>query len=363
MPASPPAQRRNFILLLSGAAVFGFGWAMPNVTRVPFINWLGMSNQVYGMIGAAWSLCLIGNLLVPWLSRRYPRKKWFQFWLTMPYIACDLLLGVSVLLAMWTSSREWLMPVAIGVLVFWPLAAGWTLIPQSEFIANCIAKPEIGRFVSWQQALAGAMGLAGSAAITAVLASTAAPARYAVAFLVAYGIALAACLLPLFAVETPSPQPPPEPFWRPAWEAVRSDARFRRLLGAAMTLWLVALFPSQFMLLLAVREWGSPDWYASAAVTVQSAAMLAGAALAGWLGQRLDPGRAAAFCFLALPLSLALGAWPVSPEFRQDTFQGQYEIRAGQYAVPPEPQPVPRSGDSFRVEQLRGGTDLCLEFN
>jgi MFS family permease len=358
-------SRRNFILLLTGAAVFGFGWAMPNVTRVPFINWLGMSNRVYGLIGAAWGLCLIGNFLCPWLSRRYPRKKWFQFLMMMPYIASDLLLGVCVLVAMWSGSSAWLMPATIALLIFWPFAAGWTLVPQSEFIANCIPKSDIGKFVSLQQTLAGLMGLLGSAAITGVMAKVGVPSRYAVAFLVAYAIALTACIIPLFARETPSPSPPPEPFWKPAWQAVRHDSRFRRMLGAAMILWLVALFPSQFMLLLAVREWGSPDWYASAAVTAQSAAMMGGAALAGFLGQKFTYGRAVLICNLALPLSLLMGAWPLSSEFRADTFTGQYSIRDGHFFISSHSasKAAPESGNSFRVLKLEGGPQLIIVFS
>ncbi|MCU0771601.1 MAG: hypothetical protein MUE94_07510 [Verrucomicrobia bacterium] len=358
------ASRRNFILLLAGASVFSFGWAMPGVTRVPYVNWLGMSNQTYGLLGSAWALCLIGNFLAPWLSRRFPRKKWLQFLVAMPYLGADLLLGLCVVVALWTHSFAWLLPATIGLLIFWPLAAGWTLGPQSEYIANCIPKSHIGRFISLQQSMAGLLGLAGAGAITWVISAVGVPARYAVAFLAAYALALSGTVLSLFARETPAPSPPVEPFWKPALHAVRTHPRFRSLLGAALVLWMAALLPSQFIQLLGIREWGCPDWVASAAATVQSLAMLCGAALAGFLGQRFGYPRAILACFAALPLGLVLAAWPVSAAFRADTFTGAYTASSGQFAATSgEGETADRSGDSFCVLSLEGGRSLVIRFN
>jgi MFS family permease len=356
-----PVGRRNFALLMVGAAVFNFGWAMPGVTRAPFINWLGMSNKMYGLIGSSWSLCMIGSFLFPWLSRRYPRKKWYQFVLTMPYLAADLTLGLAIVIAMATHSYDWLKPLTIGVLLFWPFAAGWTNGPQSEYIANCIPQSHIGRFVSMQQFSVGVVGLAGSAAITVLMTMVGVPARYALAFLLAYGLALVASIIPLFAHETPSPSPPLEPFWKPAARAVRHDGRFRNFLGAAMLLWMAVLVPQQFIPLLAIREWGTPDWVASSAATVQCGAMLLGAALAGLLGQKSTYGKALIICMLALPVAMAIGACPVSKDFRGDTFETTFGVTEKGVLVA---DAASHAAGAFRVEQARGeGNDLVIGFN
>lgn len=356
-----PVDRRNFALLMIGAAVFNFGWVMQSVTRAPFINWLGMSNKTYGLIGSSWSLCMIGSFLFPWLSRRYPRKKWFQFVVTMPYLAADLAIGLAIVVAMATNSYDWLMPVTIGALFFWPFAAGWTCGPQSEYIANCIPQSHIGRFVSMQQFCAGAVGLGGSAVITWLMTKFGMPTRYALAFLLAYGLALVASIIPLFARETPSPSPPPEPFWHLAAHAVRRDQRFRNFLWVAMVLWMTVLIPQNFIPLLAIREWGTPDWVASSAAMVQCAAMPLGAGLAGLIGQKAGYGKSLVVCMMALPMAMAIGACPVSKAFRGDTFETTFVVTENGVLVA---DPAGHSAGAFRVEQVRGnGHDLAIGFN
>ncbi|MHB9035411.1 MAG: hypothetical protein ACYC64_02000 [Armatimonadota bacterium] len=363
-PKLDPVSRRNFILLMIGMTVYHSAWMMQSVTRAPLVNWLGMSELVYGMLGSAWSLTMIGSFLFPWLSRRYPRKKWFQFVITMPYLAADLALGLAIVIAITTGSHQWLLPVTIGIMVFWPFAAGWTLGPQSEYIANCIPKTHIGRFVSMQQVCVGLLSVGMSAVITVIMSVMDVPARYAAACLVAYGIALIALVVPLFAHETPSPTPPPEPFWKPAVHAVRNDNIFKRMLGAGVVVWMAVLIPQNFIPMLAIREWGAPDWIATSAVTIQSGAMMAGAALAGLLGQRFTYARAVVLCAMVLPVIMSVGAWPVSSAFRSSSFEGAYEVRSGRVIVESSPRVNAESAGGFRVDELReNGKNLIVRFN
>ncbi|MCL5103265.1 MAG: MFS transporter [Armatimonadetes bacterium] len=362
-----PVRRRNFILLMIGMTVYQSSWYMQSVTRAPLINWLGMSNAVYGLIGSAWSLCMIGNFLFPWLSRRYPRKKWYQFVLTMPYLSSDLVLGLAILAAMMAGSHEWLLPLTIGIMIYCPFAAGWTLGPQSEYIANCIPKSHMGRYVSMQQVCVGLVSLAGSVAVTVIMNIIGVPARYAFTCLFAYGIGLAALTVSLFARETPSPSPPPEAFWKPAVYSVRHDRVFRGMLGAGMLLWMAGLLPQNFIPLLAIREWGSPDWIATSAVTIQSGAMILGAALTGLLGQRFTYARAVLVGTIAIPIAMIIGAWPVSSEFRSSSFEQSYKVMSGRVSVESSLSESPKSSNAFRVLGVsasdRNGNELIVQFS
>lgn len=323
-----PWLNRNFLLLVLGMSVFQFGWAIPPIVRMPFLNWLGMSNAMIGLTGGAWLLSLIGNLLCPSLSRRFVRKKWFQFFVTIPYLCTDLLIGVAILLAFWRQDYTWLMPVTLILLFLWPFAAGWTVVPQSEYIANCIDKKQISLFVSAQQFGGALMGVAGATMMTYFISKFGTPVRYAFGFLFAFAIAFAAILIPLFAKENPVPQPPAEPFWRPAFNAAKNDTVFLTFLVTIFIIWFVVQVPFNFISLYAVREFGMPDEIAGVYGTAYTGATMGGSFLVGWLSRSKGLLTALIYSLFFFLFSMGILVLPLSGEMKQDCLVQNWSITA-----------------------------------
>jgi MFS family permease len=324
-------ERRNFFLLVAGASIMNFGWVIPGIIRMPYFNWLGMSNAVIGLTGLAWGLCIIGNFLSPSLSRHFPRKKWFQFFITMPYLGIDLCFGITIIIAIWTKNYSWLLPCSVVLAFLWPLMAGWTAGPLSEYIANCVSKQNISKFVTAQQFGGAVMGFAGAAMMTYLMEYFDMPLRYAFGFLFAYAIAVIANIIPLFAKETPSPQPPAEPFWMPAINAVRNDPRFLRFLAVEFFLSCLVLFPQLFVPLYAVRELGMADQVAASYWTAYTAATMFGALLAGWISVRLGFLKAIYTMAAFFLLSMILLVWPQSRAMQADTFSMKWTLESNSF--------------------------------
>jgi MFS family permease len=362
------SDNRNFWLLVVGTSIFQFGWAMPTIVRIPYFNWLGMSNSQIGLTGVAWGLCIIGNFFCPALSRHFPRKKWFQFFITLPYLLADFGFGLSIVIAYQTNNYGWLIPVSLFLAFLWPFAAGWYVVPLSEYTANCISKSRIGNYVTTYQFGGAVMGFAGSLLMTYLMGHLGTPHRYAFGFLCAFGIAFLANMLPLLAHETPSPQPPPESFWKPAVNAVRHDKGFSRFLIVAFILWLVVLFPQLFMQMFAIREMGMPDQIAAVWASVYTGATMIGAALTG-LGNRMwgyvNSLLAAALCFV---FAMGIYSLPWSAELQEDSYICSWTVQAGNVIAQEGNQRTATENTSFVItgSQLirsKDTLDLQLQFN
>ena len=278
-------QRRNFILFSVWAGVFALGWAMPNIVRAPYLNWLQVSERTIGTIGSFSFMSLFGLVFAPSISRRFVRKKWLQFFMSMPYFLSDLSVGICILIAMAIGPGPWLVYFSVVCFASWPFMAGWGNIPYQEYTANCISKDNIGAFVGVSQIIGPLMGLLGSAVMTGLLFYFDVPLRYAIAFVVAYLFAQFAISLSLFAHEAPVPQPPKAPFWHPMVNAVK-DPTFRKLLYVVGAGTIIMFFPFQFIAFLAIREWTMPDWIAGVFATVVMGANTVGAGSAAWIGKK-----------------------------------------------------------------------------
>jgi hypothetical protein len=190
-------------------------------------------------------------------------------------------------------------------LTLWPFVTGWAVIPNQEFVLNCISKERIGTFVGVSQMVSPILALIGASFMTFLVAYYDVPLRYAMAFILAYLLAQLASVFPLFTYETPSPQPPlTEPFWKPMYTAVSHDRTFQLLLGIIFLLYLLINFPLTFIPLLAIREWHMPDWVAAGYATIFSGAMVLGAAGVSWVARKTNYTKTLTISLAFLPLAL-----------------------------------------------------------
>jgi hypothetical protein len=100
--------RRNMTACILLDTIFMTGWADLVLVGGPLLVYLNASNRVMGLINGAMFAGLFGMIVSPWISRRFPVKKWYLFIVNVPY----------------------LFPIAVMSIVLFPLLI-WLLKPLS----------------------------------------------------------------------------------------------------------------------------------------------------------------------------------------------------------------------------------------
>ena len=320
-------QMRNFLLLVMGSSIFNFGWAMMGTINTPYFNWLNLKESTIGFIGSLSFLALFGQILSPWISRHFVRKKFLSVFCGLPYLWSALAVGIGIFLAMHANDYSWLTTYSIICFIAWPFFGGWGAIPAQEYQANCISKERIGTFVGTSQILGPLLGLAGSLTMNGLMVWVGVPTRYALAFLLAYLLAQLGALGSLFAKETPAPAPPREPFWHPMRDAFTNDKVFRKLLLVAFLAFGALMFTYNFIPLLAIREWGMPDWVAGVYYTVLMGAQTVGGLIATWLGRkRFGYSNVIKIAFIVFLVSFIPLIIPQTRMAKEDVYHGQWVL-------------------------------------
>ena len=343
-------QLRNFLLLVMGSSIFNFGWAMMGTINTPYFNWLNLKESTIGFIGSLSFLALFGQILSPWISRHFVRKKFLSVFCGLPYLWSALAVGIGIFWAMHANDYSWLTTYSIICFVAWPFFGGWGAIPAQEYQANCISKERIGTFVGTSQVLGPLLGLAGSLTMNGLMVWVGVPARYALAFLLAYLLAQVGALGSLFAKETPAPAPPREPFWHPMRDAFTKDKVFRKLLLVAFLGFGFLMFTYNFIPLLAIREWGMPDWVAGVYYTVLMGAQTVGGLIATWLGRkRFGYSNVIKIAFIIFLVSFIPLIIPQSRTAKQDVYHGQCMLSKEMKIIGDQRGPDRKDELSFRI--------------
>jgi MFS family permease len=296
-------QTRNILLLVLQAGVFSFGWMALGVVQTPLYNWMHLKNSTIGFLGSVSYVSVIGLMLSPLISKRFQRKKILAFLLLLPCLWSCGAVGVAILLSM-HFGHSWLPLAVITCTMLWPFFSGWANIPAQEYIANCISKENIGTFVGIAQLVAPLLGLLGGTVLTFLATRMGVPQWYAMGFLMAFLLAQISGIVALFAHETQTPPVRREPFWRPALDAFSADKIFRRLLVVSAVVSGVVWLPYTFIPLLAIREWGYPDWFVGIRYTVFMGAGSLGAFLTTVIGRRFGYVIALKIAIIILAISL-----------------------------------------------------------
>ena len=281
-------QKRNFVLFTFWTGIFTLGWAMPGIVRVSVFELAGCERESCGDDWLTVVNVHVGLITGPAISRRYTRKKWLQFLLSMPSFLSEperrnCHFGVD-------ANRRW--PLGYQRLrgLFRAMAVRGGMGRRA--VSGIYSKLHIARAhrrsrggVTDCRAAVGAARLgvydvsdgafAGSIQICSSLYSGLCSGAGG-------GVTITVCARDAHRAAAC------KPFWRPAVMAMR-DARFKRLVIIASMCQFVVMFPYAFIPFLAIREWAMPDWVAGVYMTVLMGSNMARSrrGYLGWAQERL----------------------------------------------------------------------------
>ncbi len=224
--------RHNMRYCIMLDAIWSTGWADFQLALQPLLVYLGASNTVIGLITGATIAGLIGLFISPWITRRYPIKKWYLFAVNIPYLAPLGISGAAIVASRHLGlSNDWLVMFILVMMLAHQFFAGFVALPHQEYIAACIPMSHRGRF-SGISASAGSLAAIGSAAIGGwILTHYARPMSFGYLFLMTWVICQGGYVFALMAREKPTPvEKSPRPWSKVMLKAAWDDKPYLRVL-------------------------------------------------------------------------------------------------------------------------------------
>ena len=284
--------RFNFTVNVLDGAFFGMGLGFASyVTVIPlFVASLTHSSVLIGLIA---SLHMIGwqlpQLLTSNRVARLRRYKPMVVLMTLNERVPFFFLAI-VALAVPTLGRDLALVLAFILIVWQAMGGGFTGTAWQSMIAKIMPTDWRGTFYGMQSAAANLLSSGGAVIAGIVLKTIAAPANFALCFLLA-GFAMLISFG--FLASTREPEAPaarevsrtPREFWRSLIEIMRKDGNFRIFIGARI-LSQVASVGLAFFTVYAVRHFRMDAGTAGLLTGVLLLAQMVASPVFGWLGDR-----------------------------------------------------------------------------
>lgn len=304
----PADVRRNMLSLVSLEILFTVGAADLAIALDPLLVYLGASNTLIGLVKSAVFVSLLGLVVTPYLSRRFPRKRPLVFLTHIPYIGAWGLLGLSVLLSERLGLQGGLLYIVAGLWVLQHFLGGFVSLPIQEYIAACIPTRYRGRFTGLSLGIGGIASIGSAAIATLIIARLSKPESFGWCFVYCWFFAQGSMLLMFFAREQPAPvEKQPAPWSAAMFVAAHKDTAFVKYL--VFTFLNCALFGPvwSFLPVYGMKELGMPATSSGLLqIVIMATRMVVGAA-GGVLVDRLGPRRV----LPVLPLIAAVSVLPV----------------------------------------------------
>ena len=248
MPDADIRHNLKAIVLLD--VIWAMGAKDIQLAMKPLLVYLGASNFLIGVITHQRWVALIGMFLTPWITRRFPRKKWYLFLVNVPYIAAMGILGFVVLESrrmdlihnIWSIKLN--LPLGLGVDLTLPFLlmfagamaimhqffAGFVALPHNEYIAACVPMSHRGRYSGYSHAFGLVMAFGTASLGKWIIQSIPKPMCFGYLFLMAWGIWQSGYVMALFAREKPTPvEKSPKPWSRAMLSAAWNDKGYLRV--------------------------------------------------------------------------------------------------------------------------------------
>ena len=224
----PNIIRRNMFCCVLMDSGWGMGWTGVMIALTPLLVFLGASNTTIGMVTGASLAAIPGQLITPFITRRFPYKKWYFLIINTPYLFPIAVVGVVVIFSgnLGTSNSSLLFLVASLMLFHW-FFGGFLALPHMEFIVACIPPTHRGRFTGLINAVGSGFGLAATPLAGIVLATMAEPYSYGYVFLFGWVFMQGFYVAAIFAKETRTPvEKSPKPWSKAMIKAFWDDKNY-----------------------------------------------------------------------------------------------------------------------------------------
>jgi hypothetical protein len=300
--------RRNMLFCILLDTIWLTGYTDFQLALQPLLVYLHASNKVIAFVfGATW-LALPGMFITPWITRRFPIKKWYLFVVNMPYMGSVGIAGLLVVLSRQLDiSDVTLMLVVVGSVLAQNFFAGFVALPHQEYVAACIPASHRGRYSGLSVSL-GAVFSVGSTAIAGViLYKLAKPMSFGYLFLMTWVICQGGYWFAVFAKERPTPvEASPKPWSKGMLQAFWNDKPFVRFL-IAWAIPSVTYGPiGAFTMIYGMKVLHMPAYTVATVGVVALIVRAAGAAPSGVIVDRLGAKRMLSIYPLAIGLNFAM---------------------------------------------------------
>lgn len=203
---TPETIRHNMKVMIFLEAIYATGFADLQMTLQPLLDYLGASYKVAGFVtGITWP-ALLGCFLTPYITRRFPYKKWLYVSISVAYSLLILLLGVGLVLTPhWHPSARTALIFTVVCFFFYYVIFGFTALPHMEDLANCLPVNYRGRMFGISLTI-GSLGSVGIISLSMVLLKVfAEPVNYGYCFLLTSVLWIAGFGFSALAREVPTP--------------------------------------------------------------------------------------------------------------------------------------------------------------
>ena len=299
----------NMKVLVLLDAIFFTGAADLGVVVGPLYVWLGMSNTFIGILSGATFAGLLGVFISPWISRRFPVKKYYMLVAHVPYLLTWLLSGLALIFADRLGfDRNDLMWMIFGLGLANAFLGGFVTLPHQEYVAACIPMSYRGRYTGYSFTVGGILSVGSAALGGYILKVVEKPFAFGWLYVFCWAFCQGGYLLGLFGREERTPvEKSPHAWSKEMFKAFWNDKPFIRLL-VVFTLYNLCVGPMfPFYSIYGFKELKMAAAASAALAIVGTIVRSLTSTPAGLIVDKLGPRRVYAFSpLLAIPAALVM---------------------------------------------------------
>lgn len=299
--------RRNMMSLVLLETTFWTGSADINLALQPLLVFLGASNTMIGYVNGAVFMGLIGVVLSPWITRRFPFKKWYLFGGNVPYLTAIAAMGVLAILNQSLGmNKTTLLYWVFGLYLTHWFFGGFVTLPCTEYIAACIPMSHRGRLTGYAYSAAGGTAIGAAFLGKHILKVVPKPASFGYVLLLGWVICQLGYACMLFAKETKTPvEKSPPPYSRAMFTALLKDKAYVSLL-VLYFLYTTCFYTTtfNFVNIYGFKELRMPLWTSATMIIIANVSKFLTSWRLGLLIDRLSPKRTLPYIFF-----IAAASW------------------------------------------------------
>ncbi len=288
-------------------AIFFTGVADVALVAAPMYVYLKASDPLIGLMGTLSLVSLIGVFLSPFISRRFPYKKWYLFVSHIPYIGAWGFTGVIILLTgtLGLTHHQILMCVFL-LNSMGAFFGGFVSLPHQEFLAACIPMSHRGRYTGYSFSIGGIGSVISSALGGLILLRVAKPMAFGYLYLMVWFICQSGYLMALLARERRTPvEKAPKPWTKGMTNALWQDKHFLRVVVINIAFALLIETGFYFIPIYGYRALHMIPAMAAIISIIQQVVRIALSSSIGQITDRLSPKRLVPFWFVVAALAFA----------------------------------------------------------
>jgi len=299
--------RRNMMSLVLLETTFWTGSADINLALQPLLVYLGASNTMIGWVNGVVFAGLVGVVFSPWITKRFPYKKWYLFVGNVPYLTAIAVMGMlavfNVSLGM---SKDTLLWWVFGLYFMHWFFGGFVTLPCTEYIAACIPMSHRGRLTGYAYSAAGGTAIGAAFLGKYILKVVPKPASFGYVLLLGWVICQLGYMCMLFAKERRTPvEKSPPPYSKGMFTALLKDRAYVSLL-VLYFLYTTCFYTTtfNFVNIYGFKELHMPLWTSATMIIIAQLSKLLTSAPMGLYIDKLSPKRTLPYIFF-----IAAASW------------------------------------------------------